>query len=163
MRNHLEILRLRHDCGLTVRRITEVLGLSTAAVHKVFKATGQTGIKWPLPGGFDEDQLGLLLYGKSSQAASSFETDFDWVHREKQKKEVTLRLLWYELQQQGLGCSYSHSCELYLRWKKTRQLSMHQVQLWIPDELTPPCRASAMGQETGNDLHGGTATVPGGG
>ncbi len=126
MSNHLEILRLRHDCGLTIRRIAEVLGLSVGLVHKVVTKTTDCGIRWPLPDGMDEDQLAALVYGGPQDSPAHFEVDFTWVHQEKQKKAVTLQLLWQELCAQGYRYSYSSFCEHYARWKKSQRRSMRQ-------------------------------------
>ncbi len=120
-----EILRLKLDCGLSARRIAEALDISAGAVRKVVKAAGELRLRRPLEG-VETQQLSVLLYGDGEPSCSAFAIDFERVHQEKQKPAVTLKLVWMELGEQGLGCSYSHFCELYSRWAKTQQRPMRQ-------------------------------------
>ncbi len=54
--------------------------------------------------------------------------DWEWVHQEKQRKGVTLFLLWQEYQMQHpTGYEYSTFTIHYRRWKKEQGLSMRQT------------------------------------
>ena len=53
MNKQMEILRLRHDCGHSARRIHELLGISIGTVQRVLAVTAKVNISWPLPQRFD--------------------------------------------------------------------------------------------------------------
>ncbi len=66
------------------------------------KVAGELGLRRPLEG-VDKKQLSVLLYGDGEPSRGAFSIDFERVHQEKQKPAVTLKLVWMELGEQGLG------------------------------------------------------------
>ena len=56
MQKQIEILRLRHDYGLPIRRIAEAAQVSDGLVHKVLKTAADLNIKWPLDKPIDEQK-----------------------------------------------------------------------------------------------------------
>lgn len=70
---------------------------------------------------------------KAKPGARFEEVDFEWVEREmRSHKHMTIRLVWEEYSK-ALATSgkeamkYSHFCDLYRAWRKSRRLSMRQV------------------------------------
>ena len=57
MRKVREILRLRHEAGLSVRDIARSLGISVVVVQNYLTGAVKAGLTWPLPEGLDEERL----------------------------------------------------------------------------------------------------------
>ena len=98
MRKTKEILRLKHELGLTNRQIASSLHLSHVCVGNYLRRARQAGIGWPLPDALDEDQLRQLLLATGRPPAESrrYLPPMAEVHRELRRKGVTLQLLWEE-------------------------------------------------------------------
>ena len=62
MRKTSEVLRLKHEVGLTNRQIARSLGLTHPTVSKYLDHAQQAGLTWPLPEDLDEDRLDQLLF-----------------------------------------------------------------------------------------------------
>ena len=96
MTNYREILRLR-SLGVSLRDIAETLKCSKQTVITVCRKGAETGITWPLPDGMTNEELSMKFFPRKNQPDMSYEMpDCDWIHRELQKPNVTLNLLWYE-------------------------------------------------------------------
>ena len=88
----------------------------------------------------NEPALHKRLYGRPSPSLTGVryrtEPDFEYLHRElKQRKHLTLQLLWeeYRVQEPG-GYGYSRFCDLYRRWCKKQNLVMrqeHRAGEWV--------------------------------
>ena len=63
MRKLTDILRLKHQAGLSHAKIAAALGLSKGVVAKYVSLANARGIAWPLPAGMDEAALERLLPG----------------------------------------------------------------------------------------------------
>ncbi len=98
MRKTKEILRLKHELGLTNRQIASSLHLSHTCVDAYLRRARQAGIGWPIPEHFDEDQLRQLLLAaqKPPPESKRYLPPMDEVHRELRRKGVTLQLIWEE-------------------------------------------------------------------
>ena len=98
MRKTKEILRLKHELGLTNRQIAASLHLSHTCVGQYLRRIRQAGIGWPLPEPLDEDQLRQLLLAaqKPPPESKRYLPPLDEVHRELRRKGVTLQLVWEE-------------------------------------------------------------------
>ena len=55
MRKTVEILRLKHEVGLTNRQIARSCGLSHPTVSRYLERAQQAGLTWPLPEELDEE------------------------------------------------------------------------------------------------------------
>ena len=62
MRKTAEILRLKHEAGLSNRQISQSCGLSHPTVAKYLERAEEAGLSWPLPKDLDEDQLEQRLF-----------------------------------------------------------------------------------------------------
>ncbi len=130
MRQIKDILRLRHDAGLSLREIARSLNLSVGVVSKYLQLAAAAGIGWPPPADLDEDALALKL--QPAPAANLPTTplpNFAELHQELRRKGVTLQLLWEEYAQANPidHYSYSHLCVLYREWRHRLSPTMRQT------------------------------------
>ena len=123
MRKARDILRLKHESGLSVRQIGSSLRISIGTVANYLARAEQAGIGWPVPEGLDDEQLRQMLFcsQKPAEQARRPLPDMAAVHKElrseRRRKGVTLRLLWEEYRDgQPDGYGYTQFCEYYHRF-----------------------------------------------
>ena len=98
MRQIKDILRLRHDAGLSFREIAHCLNISVGVVSKYLQLAAVAGITWPPPDDLDEDALPQKLQPPPPANLSAIPLpNFAEIHQELRRKGVTLQLLWEEL------------------------------------------------------------------
>jgi len=124
MRKAREILRLKHEAGLTNRQIGSSLRMSHVSVGKYLKQAAEAGLGWPLPEGLAEGELAGRL--KSSQPppekAGRILPDMAVIDREMRRKGVTLYLLWEEYRREHPeGYGYTQFCEYYSRYRSQQE------------------------------------------
>lgn len=127
-----EVLRLRHDAGLSLAQIAAALGLSKGVVAKYVNLARTRGIGWPLPESLDRTGLADLLLATEAAPARRFVVpDFGQIHVELKRKGVTLQLLWaeYVAQHGEHAYRYSQFCEHYRRWSGEQKRSLRQRHL----------------------------------
>jgi transposase len=130
MRKIREVLRLRHACGLSDRRIALAVGLSRATVKGYVQRSVAAGISWPLPVGIDDAALERQLFPPLDLPSDVTRPLPGWneVHKELKRRHVTLQLLWEEYRSEhGEGYCYSHFCERYRQWLSTISPTMRQT------------------------------------
>jgi transposase len=129
MRKTREILRLKLERAQSHREVARSLHVSPGEVGKIAKKAKDAGLDWVMVEGLSEEELEARLYARKAESASAREVpDWNDVHAQYQRKEVTLALLHVEyLEAHPDGFRYTQFCEYYRRWLKTRGLSMHQV------------------------------------
>jgi transposase len=131
MRKIKEILRLRHEVGLSRRAIAASLNVGYGTVVNYLKRAKTAGVDWPLPDDMDERDLGRLLF--PSQPATGqrrfSEPDYPQIHLELKQKGVTKLLLWQEYRQchPDDGYSYAQFCHRYRLWHDQQKRSMRQT------------------------------------
>ena len=97
MRQIKDILRLRHDAGLSFREIARCLNISVGVVSKYLQLATAAGITWPPPDDLDEDALAQKLQPPPPANLSTIPLpNFAEIHQELRRKGVTLQLLWEE-------------------------------------------------------------------
>ncbi len=124
-----EILRLRHDSGLSARHIAKSCSLARSTVAEYLRRARQCGLSWPLPDGLDDTELERRLFPPMPDTQGSPRPEPNWavVHRELRRKGVTLDLLWQEYRAVYTdGYQYSWFCEHYRRWAGKIDLVMRQ-------------------------------------
>lgn len=131
MRKIKEVLRLRHEVGLGQRQIARSCSLGLGTVHDYLARAERANVKWPLPEGWDEQQVEAALFGAEAVVAREPERelpDFAAIHEQRQKhRHVTLQLLWEEYRQANPdGYHYSRFCELYQRWRRSQDVVLRQ-------------------------------------
>ena len=129
MRKVEEVLRLRWGAGLSVRQISQAVGIGRTTVSDYIARAQAAALGWPLPEGMDGVELERRLFktpaGPSRQGRA--QPDFAAVHRELRGKGVTLFLLWQEYRERHPdGYGYSQFCDRYARWKGQVDVVMRQ-------------------------------------
>ena len=92
-----EVLRLKHEVGLSNRAIARACRVSNSTVGEYVKRAEETGLAWPLPDELGEEELYRKLFpeGEKPKTAERPQPDWEQVHRELARKGVTLKLLWH--------------------------------------------------------------------
>ena len=132
MRQIHEILRLKHQNRLSVRKIARSCGLPTSTVGDYLQRAEIAGISWPHSEDLSEQQLVERLMATAPPKGEPCQVLPDWthIHTELGRKSVTLQLLWQEYRAaQPEGYGYSRFCELYQRWAGTLDPVLRQVHL----------------------------------
>ena len=130
MRKICEVLRLRHEQGLSNRQIARICGISRPTVSRYLCRAGEAGLGWPLPGDLDEAALERRLFPPVPGLPGEARGIPDWaeVHRELRRKGVTLSLLWQEYRAAHPGgYQYSWFCAQYRHWRGLLDGVMRQV------------------------------------
>ncbi len=122
-----EILRLHHQYELSHREIAEATGCSVGTVSNVLTKAKEAGIGYPTFLGAKE--LGIALYppvaAENGQAKP--EPDLGYIHREMQKKGVTLTLLWEEYKAEHPdGYMLTQFCKRYSDFRKENDVYMRK-------------------------------------
>jgi len=143
MVKYREILRL-HACGISRRNIAFSCGCSKTTVQTVCMRAQAKGLSWPLPEEVDDIAIRRVLYPPRQAVMPKREPDYEHIHEELKRRNVTLMLLWNEYCADSLGkggeCyQYSAFCHHYRSWAKTGNVTMHidrrpgeQVQVdWV--------------------------------
>ncbi|WP_425572207.1 IS21 family transposase [Pseudonocardia eucalypti] len=129
MRDIREVLRLKHEAGLSERQIARSMRLAPSTVHRYLERAERAGVGWPLPAGLDDAGLEAVLFPPLPPSrVPRTPPDYGWVHRELRRKSVTLQLLHLEYKQACPdGFQYSQFCERYRQWAGRVDLVMrHQ-------------------------------------
>lgn len=129
MRKIQAVLDLHYSRSLSIRKIARSLGLKRSTVSDYIKRAAAAGIDWPVPDGWDEQDLHAALFGAANAPACRRPLpDWSYVHLELHKKSVTLQLLHEEyLADHPDGYRYSQFCERYRRFRKALNVSMRQT------------------------------------
>jgi len=130
MRKAKEILRLKHEVGLTHRQIARSCQVSHVTVGKYLERAAAAGVGWPLPAELDEAQLQELLRGaeRPAEEAKRPLPAMAQVHRELRRPGVTLQLLWEEYRRaQPEGYAYTQFCAYYKRFRSQLEPSLRQT------------------------------------
>jgi transposase len=130
MRKIREVLRLKHACGLSERRIALAIGLSRSTIKAYLKRADSCGIAWPLAPEIEDSALERQLFPIVEVARDVARPLPEWreVQRELKQRGVTLQLLWEEYRAHHHdGYGYSRFCDLYRAWLKTVSPTMRQT------------------------------------
>lgn len=121
MRKIKEILRLKHVRGFSNRQIAKSCSIGRTTVANYLIKAQEAGISWPLPEDLTEAELQKRLFPSNKSLhnpALPLKPSWDLVHRELQKKGVTLFLLWEEFKYANPdGYQYSWFCREYRLWR----------------------------------------------
>lgn len=124
----LEVLRLSLDKGLSERSVAKLVGLAKTTVHNYLALFKASGLPWPLPNQYLDEELLSKKLNANYQSTSEPKLDFVKIHHElKSNKKVTLLLLWEEYQlKKEMAYSYAHFARLYRRWLSCQPNVMRQ-------------------------------------
>jgi len=133
MRKISEVMRLKWACGLSNRVIGRSCQISHSTVSEYLKRAEAAGLKWPLPERLDEDSLYRLLFPERAAEGPTVRVLPDWetIHKELKKRNVTLRLLWTEYRESHPEeYGYSQYCDLYRRQPGITRQSLRAYWGW---------------------------------
>lgn len=124
-----EIVRL-HEAGFNKARIEQMTGITRKTVREYLSKIEQHGLTYAAIQELSSKELYAKLFPIPEHQRHTLKEQPDWnsIHRELQKKYVTLALLWEEfIESNPQGCRYSQFCYHYDRWRQKLDLSMRQV------------------------------------
>ena len=129
MANIKEILRLKFECGLSVRNIAACTKAGRSTVSDILTRFEQSALRWPLTDNCSDTELTQALYRDKTAAQNKIMPDFAQCFIELKRKGMTKQLLWeeYVAEHQHRAYRYSQFCEHYLRWHKMQKRSMRQI------------------------------------
>jgi hypothetical protein len=116
MRKIRDVLRYRHNAGLSLDAIARALKISKGVVAKYLRLADDAGLKWPLPDDLDDQALERRLRAYVPPKPPTYICpDFAHVHQEMKRGSMTLQLLWeeYPLGAEGRCYQYTSFCTHY--------------------------------------------------
>jgi transposase len=131
MRQVVDVLRLTHEQHRSQREIAQSLGLAQSTVSEYRRRFAASGLPWPLPPELDEAALEARLFRRVAGELVATRPVPDWaaVQQElKERKGVTLQLLWAEYKQRHRdGYQYTQFCRHYHAWAARLEPVLRQV------------------------------------
>ena len=79
-----EILRLKHEVGLSLREIGQACNCGKSTVSEILSRAEKAGITWPID--LSDKQLMSMLYPPVESKASPPEPDLQYIFSEMKKK-----------------------------------------------------------------------------
>jgi transposase len=130
MRKVREVLRLKHELGLSYRAISDATGIGKTAAAEYVHRAAVIGITWPVPEAVGDADLERRLFRAAGSDTARGAIDWPKVQDELKGRGLTLLLLWQEYRAEHPdGYGYSRYCDLYCGWKKTVSATMRQAHL----------------------------------
>ncbi len=130
MRRIRDLLRLKHENGLSSRVIAASLGLSKGAVGDYLRRAQAAGIGWPIDAALTDTGLERLLFPAAPDVMAEDRPEPDWptVDRELRRSGVTRMLLWQEYRTEHPdGYGYTWFCVQFEAWKARASPTMRQT------------------------------------
>ena len=128
MRKIREVLRLKHEQGLSHQAVAQACAVGVGTVNRYLQRAAQRGLVWPLPAELDDATLEARLFPRAAPVHDRVRPDCAYIHRELKRDSVTLQLLWEEYAQvHPDGYRRSHFCQIYRQWAQRLRPSMRQV------------------------------------
>jgi len=129
MRKIREVLRLSLGGKLSPRLVAQSCGIGRTTVREYLERARHAVLSWPLPEGLSDSELEALLFSPVVSPTDAARPLPDWklIHAERQRRAVTLFLLWEEYKAvHPDGYEYSRFCDLYREWAGTLPVWMRQ-------------------------------------
>lgn len=127
-----DVIRLKFQAKLSHEQIASTLAISKGAVAKYVSLASAAGLDWETVQAWSEQQLATALQPRAAASQPFVEPDWSRVHRELDRKGMTLMLLWQEYvaaHPEGRTWRYTQFCEHYKAFAKTLKRSMRQHRL----------------------------------
>ena len=124
------VIRLKWQAQLSLEQIASTLGISKGAVAKYVSLTSVAGLDWETVQDWSEQRLSTALQPRAAPSQPFVEPDWSRMHRELDRKGMTLMLLWQEYVEAHPEQStwrYSQFCENYRRYALRLKRSMRQI------------------------------------
>lgn len=112
------------------RKIAKLLGISHNTVAKVLELLRACKKEVSELNKLNDYQFSICLgsHYKKPHHKKKIEPDWDYIHNELKKRDITLNLLWQEYRiDYSEGLSYSQFAKKYRNWKKKNRLAMKQT------------------------------------
>ena len=121
MKKVREIFRPSHIQGLSIREISNALGVSRPTVSEYLSKLKDAGLTYEDILSFGDDELQIKLNGTVNPRIPAKEKpDYEYIHMELKKPNVTLTILWDEyINLYPNGYRYSQFCQYYRDYKAT--------------------------------------------
>jgi transposase len=123
-----EVLRQHYELGISQREIAQSVNTSLGTVSGIITKARTAGIKYPIE--MSNKELGSILYPPTQKEGKRkpAEPDLEYIHREMQKKGMTLTLLWEEYKTENPdGLMLTQFCERYRAFRKQNGVYMRKV------------------------------------
>ena len=129
MSKELQILQLTAD-GKSQRMIAKMLRVSRNTISSVQTAATRSGKAMSELLRMEEPQLIKVLFPEKELIPVQVKPDFEWIHKELLKDDITLQSLWEEYCDQCREAKkppymYSQFCKLYSDYVNQHRLTMH--------------------------------------
>lgn len=124
-----DVIRLKWHAQVSHEQIAAALKISKGAVAKYVGLASAAGLDWETVQDWSEQQLTAALLPRTPGAQPFIEPDWSRVHRELDRKGMTLTLLWQEYvaaNPHGRTWRYTQYCEHYKAFARTLKRSMRQ-------------------------------------
>jgi len=95
MTNYREILRLS-SLGVNRKQIAESMGIARQTVITALQRAAALGLDWQSVEAMSDREIAVQMYPKGGGGLSYKMPDYEYVHRELAKPNVTQQLLWFE-------------------------------------------------------------------
>ncbi len=128
VRKILEILKLKWQDGLSNRQIAVSCNVSPSTVSDLVQRATHAGLSWPAVQQMTDTELEALLYvDVSARKPPEVMPDWQKVHKELSRPNVTLKLLWWEYKElHPDGFQYTQFCYHYRQWAEHLDVVMRQ-------------------------------------
>lgn len=127
-----DVIRLKWGAQLSHEKIATALGISKGVVAKYVGLASAAGLDWETAKDCSEQQLEARLLPRATTTTPFEEPDWARVHRELDRKGMTLTLLWEEYvaaHPNGRTWRYTQFCEHYKGFAKRLKRSMRQHRI----------------------------------
>ena len=127
LRKIREVLRLKHEVGLSNRAIARACRVSNSTVGDYLERAQAAGVAWPVPDELGEEALYRKLFPDREDKLQTERPIPNWeeVHRELSRRGVTLMLLWQEYREKHPdGYGRTQFFEHYQRWNQAHTTSL---------------------------------------
>jgi transposase len=124
-----DVIRLKWHGQLSHEQIAATLKISKGVVAKYVALASAAGLDWQTVQDWSEKRLGSVLLPRSATAQPFVEPDWARIHRELDRKGMTLMLLWQEYvaaHPEGRTWRYTQFCEHYKVFANRLKRSMRQ-------------------------------------
>lgn len=121
-----EVLYLKFKEGKSHREIARLQSTSKDTVNTYVSRAEVAGIvSIEILNQTSDDALYEIIFPHPIKTGKAIGIDYDWIHKELARPNVTLMLLWKELSAKSEKFyQYSRFCELYREWEKSREITL---------------------------------------